>query len=150
MAKTGRQNWRTAVATFRSYPPQAFSADDPIPMIAVSAIEETPQNPKLGKQKASDQPLHWFSLISKCAADLDTAMSALQWYQLRWRIEGFFHPVKKGIQSQRRYQEHSEDLCDYLADDSITSVRVREYALLAKMRPDAPAHKYIFGADLDI
>jgi len=61
-------------------------------MIAVSAREETPQQPQLGKPGASGPPVHRVLLLSKGAADLDTAMKAVQGYELRWRIARFFIP----------------------------------------------------------
>ena len=62
-------------------------------------LEETPRTPKLnrGKMQSVDLPLHWVLLLSKDTADLDTALTALHWYELRWRIERFFHTLKQRV-----------------------------------------------------
>ncbi len=152
-----RRKERQAKVTLRCrevsiLPPQAFDADEPLPMIAVSALEETPRTPKLnrGKMQSVDPPLHWVLLLSKGTADLDTALTALHWYELRWRIARFFHTLKQGTHIEQRHLNEAEDLRKCLAFDSITAFRVWDLALLAQTKPDALAQNYVCPEDISV
>ncbi len=73
-------------------------------MTAVSAIgEEPPRRPGTGK---NSEPLHWMLLTTEGETGLETARTALGWYELRWRIERFFHALKVGTRiGDRRLDE---------------------------------------------
>ncbi|MCY4137620.1 MAG: transposase [Rhodobacteraceae bacterium] len=102
-------------------------------MIAVSAREEDPPRrpalpaPKTGKK---NQPLHWMLLTTEGQADLDTACTVLHWYELRWRIERFFHALKVGTRIEDRRLDEADDLRSCLAFDAITAFRVRDPGFL--------------------
>ena len=122
-------------------------------MIAVSALEENPPRrpslpaSKTGKKK-KNQPLHWMLLTTEGQGDLDTARTVLRWYELRWRIERFFHALKVGTRIEDRRLDEADDLRKCLAFDAITAFRVWDLSLLARERPDEPAGQHVTGDDI--
>ena len=110
-------------------------------MIAIAAKEETPQQPKLGNKHQSERPRPWVLLRLKGAADFDTVLEALHWYEWRWRIERFFHTVKPGIHMEQRRLNQAEDRRKCRAFDAITAFRVWDLPLLAQTKPAALARK---------
>ena len=98
-------------------------------MIAVSALEETP---RLKTGKKDGRPLHWMLPATEGAADLGTARTVLRWYELRWRIERFFHALKVGTRIGDRRLDEADDLKKCLAFDMITAFRVRDLSLPAR------------------
>ena len=82
------------------------------------------------------------------AADLDTACTALRWYELRWRIERFFHALKVGTRVEDRRLDEADDLRRCLAFDAITAFRVWDLSLLARERPGDPAGRQVTEEDI--
>ncbi len=147
-----RRKGRTAKLTLRCapvdlLPPQGRAGEAPIRMTAVSALEE---NPSLatGKGKKGNGPLHWMLLTTEDAADLDTARTVLRWYELRWRIERFFHALKVGTRIEDRRLDEADDLRKCLAFDAITAFRVWDLSLLAREKPDDPARRHVTREDI--
>ena len=82
-------------------------------MTAVSALEEDPpRRPATGKKS---EPLHWMLLATEGEAGLETARTVLRWYELRWRIEDFFHALKVGTRIEDRRLDEADDLKKCLA-----------------------------------
>ena len=120
-------------------------------MIAVSALEEDPpRRParSTSKKRKQNQPLHWILLTTEGRADLDTARTVLRWYELRWRIERFFHALKVGTRIEDRRLDEADDLRKCLAFDAITAFRVWELSLLARERPNDPASRHVTEDDI--
>ena len=132
-------------------PPKDREREPPVRMIAVSAREEDPprrparSTPKKRKQH---QPLHWMLLTTEGQAGLDTACTVLRWYELRWRIERFFHALKVGTRIEDRRLDEADDLRKCLAFDAITAFRVWDLALLARERPNEPASRNVTEGDI--
>ena len=84
-------------------------------MIAVSALEEAPPR------------------------------TVLRWYELRWRIERFFHALKVGTRVEDCRLNHANDLRKCLAFDAITAFRVWDHSLLCRERPQDPASRHATG-----
>ena len=152
-----RRRGRTAKLTLRCtpvdlLPPKDRESEPPVRMIAVSALEEDPpRRPALPASKAGkpkNQPLHWMLLTTEGQADLDTARTVLRWYELRWRIERFFHALKVGTRIEDRRLDEADDLRKCLAFDAITAFRVWDLSLLARERPDDPAGRHVTEADI--
>ncbi len=59
----------------------------------------------------------------------------LRWYELRWRIERFFHAPKTGTRIEDRHLDQAADPEKCLAFDAITAFRVRDLSELARGRP---------------
>ncbi len=147
-----RRKGRTAKLTLRCapvdlLPPQGRAGEAPVRMTAVSALEE---NPPLatGKGKKGNGPLHWMLLTTEDAAGLDTARTVLRWYELRWRIERFFHALKVGTRIEDRHLDEADDLRKCLAFDAITAFRVWDLSLLAREKPDDPAGRHVTRQDV--
>ncbi len=113
-----RKKVRAAKLTLRCTPVELIAPTDrgddtPIRMIAVSVREEDPSRrpalpaSKIGKKKK--QPLHWMLLTTEGEADLDTACTVLHWYELRWRIERFFHALKVGTRIEDRRLDEADE-----------------------------------------
>ncbi|MYG81630.1 MAG: IS4 family transposase [Gemmatimonadetes bacterium] len=152
-----RRKARTAKLTLRCTPVELLAPKDrgdepPIRMIAVSAREEDPPRrpalpaSKTGKTKT--QPLHWMLLTTEGEGDLDTACTVLHWYELRWRIERFFHALKVGTRIEDRRLDEADDLKKCLAFDAITAFRVWDLSLLARERPEDPANRHVTEDDI--
>ncbi len=75
--------------------------------------------------------------------DLDTACMVLRWYELRRRIERFFHVLKIGSRL-----ELAGDLRKCLPFDAITSFRVWDIPNLARARRDDPTGRRVSGDDI--
>ena len=148
-----RRPGRMAKLTLRAtpvelLPPKDREDEPPIRMIAVSALEENPPR-RPAKKKKNSQPLHWMLLTTEGQADLDTACTALHRYELRWRIERFFHALKVGTRIEDRRLDDADDLRKCLAFDSITAFRVWDLSLLARERPDDPASRHVARDDIE-
>ena len=151
-----RRRGRTAKLTLRCtpvdlLPPKDRESEPPVRMIAVSALEEDPpRRPALpaSKQRKQNKPLHWMLLTTEGQADLDTARTVLRWYELRWRIERFFHALKVGTRIEDRRLDEADDLRKCLAFDAITAFRVWDLSLLARERPDDPASRHVTEDDI--
>ncbi len=80
--------------------------EGPIRMIAVSALEENPPHHLVAGKKGEP----WMLLTTE--ADRKTARTILRWYELRWKIERFFHALKVGtrIEDRRRGRRSEEVL----------------------------------------
>ncbi len=149
-----RRKGRTARLTLRCapvdlLPPTDRAGEAPVRMIAVSALEEDPpRRPATGKGKKDNGPLHWMLLTTEGEAGLDTARTVLRWYELRWRIERFFHALKVGTRIEDRRLDEADDLRKCLAFDAITAFRVWDLSLLARERPDDPAGRHVAREDV--
>ena len=144
-----RRKGRIARLTLRCAPVELLPPKDredgpPVRMIAVSAREETP--PPASKRKG--KPLDWLLLTTEGRADLDTACEVLRWYELRWRIERFFHALKQGTRIEDRRLDEADDLRKCLAFDAITAFRVWDLSLLARERPGDPAGRHVADGDI--
>ena len=124
-------------------PPKEFSTAPPLPMIAVSAREENPPAHVRRKRGKQGGPLHWMLLLSSGSADLDTATTVPRWYELRWRIERFFHALKQGTRIEDRRLNEGDDSRKCFAFDAITAFHVWDLALLAQTKPNDLANKYV-------
>ncbi len=91
--------------------------------------------------------LHWMLLTTEGRADVETARTLL-WYELRWRIERFFHALKQGTRIEDRRLDHADDLRTCLAFDAITAFRVWDLTHLARERPDDPATWHVTQEDV--
>ena len=87
-------------------------------------------------------------LTTEGGAGPDTAREALRRYELRWRIERFFHALKRGTRIEDRRLDHADDLRKCLAFDVITAFRVWDLSLLARERPDDPAERHVTRRDI--
>ena len=119
--------------------PPAEQGGSPIRMLAVSAIEENPPR----SAARNGKPLHWMLLTTEGEASFESACTALRWYELRWRIERFFHALKTGTRIEDRRLDEADDLRKCLAFDAITAFRVWDLALLAREKPNDPAILYV-------
>ena len=72
----------------------------------------------------------------------------LRWFELRWRIERFFHAWKVSTRIEDRRLDEADDLRRCLAFDAITAFRVRDRSLLARERPDDPASRHVNEDDI--
>ena len=146
-----RRKGRTAKLTLRCTPVDLLPPKDrkgaaPVRMTAVSALEEDPpRRPATGKKS---EPLHWMLLSTGAEAGLETARTVLRWYELRWRIERFFHALKVGTRVEDRRLDEADDLKKCLAFDAITAFRVWDLSLLARERPDDPAERHVTREDI--
>ena len=149
-----RRKARTAKLTLRCapvalLPPEDREGDPPIRMIAVSAREESPPaRIAAGKGKKNSEPLHWMLLTTEGEPGLETARTALRWYELRWRIERFFHALKVGTRIEDRRLDDADDLRKCFAFDAVTAFRVWDLSLLARERPDDPAKRHVTEEDI--
>ena len=146
-----RRKGRTATLTLRCtpvdlLPPKDRAGEAPIRMTAVSALEENPPRRRATGKKR--EPLHWMLLTTEGEADLETARTVLRWYELRWRIERFFHALKVGTRIEDRRLDEADDLRKCLAFDAITAFRVWDLSLLARERPDDPAERHVTREDI--
>ena len=132
-----RRKGRVAKLTLRCVevdllPPKDRADDPPVRAVAVSACEEN-------APRRQTKPLHWMLLFNGGVADLETAREMLRWYELRWRIERFFHALKQGTRIEDRRLDEADDLRKCLAFDAVTAFKVWDLTHLARTRPDDPA-----------
>ena len=142
---------RCTAVTLR--PPKDFCHDPPLPMIAVSAREESPPARVRRKAGKAGGPLHWMLLISphkERETNLETATTVLRWYELRWRIERFFHALKQGTRIEDRHLDTADDLRKCFAFDAITAFRVWDLTHLARTRGDEPACRFVSKDEITV
>ena len=118
----------------------------PMRMLAVSAREGNPPA-AVGRKGGA---LDWMPLTTEGEPDLENACTALRWYELRWRIERFFHALKVGTRIKDRRLDEADDLRKCLAFDAITAFRVRNLTFLARERPDDPARMYAGPDEIEV
>ena len=151
-----RRRGRTAKLTLRCTAvdllPQDREREPPVRMIALSALEEDPpRRParSTSKKRKQNQPLHGMLLTTEGQDDLDTTRTVLRWYELRWRIERYFHALKVGTRIQDRRLDEAYDLRKCLAFDAITAFRVWDLSILARERPNYPASRQVTEDDIE-
>ena len=93
-------------------------------------------------------PLRGMLRTTEGQADLDTARTVLRRYELRWRIERFFHALRVGPRIEDRRFDEADDLRKCLAFDAITAFRVRDPSLRARERPDDPVGRQVTEHDI--
>ncbi len=79
--------------------------------------------------------LGWLLLTTGGSADAAGAEEVVRYYELRWRIERFFHALKTGTRMEDRKLDRADVLRKCLAFDAITAFRVWGLALLAREKP---------------
>ena len=141
----------------RLAPPQTAAGQPPVRMLAVSATE-TP-NRKNG--------LHWLLLTTEGLAAasaesgpeaeaaeagnlVETAKTAIRWYELRWTIELFFKALKSGTRIEDRRLDHADDLRKCLVFDAITACHVFDLERMARDKPDTPAGEVVTQEEIDV
>ena len=144
-----RRKARTAALALRRadvelLPPKELKGAPPVRMTAVSAREENPPRRPAGK-KSKGGPLHWMLLTTEGGED---PAAVVRWYELRWRIERFFHALKQGTRIEDRRLGDADGLKKCLAFDAVTAFRVWDLSELARERPDDPAGRHAAREDI--
>ncbi len=119
----------------------------PLRMLAVSAGEVRRPTAAVRRPKTV---LSWLLLTTGGSADAAGAEEVVRFYELRWRIERFFHALKTGTRIEDRKLDRADDLGKCLAFDAITAFRVWDLALLAREKPADPAGKYVPADEIKV
>ncbi len=132
-------------------PPQGCD-DLPLRVLAVSAREERKPTASVRyNMRRRKQKFSWLLLTTgRSSADIETAIEVVRLYELRWRIERFFHALKVGTRMEDRRLDDADDLGKCLAFDAITAFRVWDLSLLAPEKPDDPAARYVNGDEIKL
>ena len=81
---------------------------------------------------------------------VETAKTAIRWYELRWTIELFFKALKTGTRIEDRRLDHADDLRKCLVFDAITACHVFDLERMARDKPDTPAGEVVTQEEIDV
>ena len=99
-----------------------------IEVYIVSAIEIEP--PK-GQEK-----IFWQLITNVATESFEDAVTRIQWYTQRWKIETFHRTLKSGCKVEELQSESAEKLMKLIAIYSIIAMEIMQLSYVARTRPD--------------
>jgi len=97
---------------------------------------------------ADVEPLEWFLLTTVEIKSADDALSCVQWYCLRWRIEDWHRVLKSGCRVENMAHKTAERLRRAIAINLVIAWRIMLMTLLGREIPEL-APEVVFS-DLEI
>jgi hypothetical protein len=117
-----------ATGTCDLLPTQAASDEaDPIPVNVVQVTEIEP----------SEDPMQWVLLTTASVEGLDEALTVIEYYRLRWRIEEWHKALKTGCRIEERQLQTWERMDVLLGVYSVIAWKVLELRDLARENSSA-------------
>jgi hypothetical protein len=145
-ARPGRTG-RTAVMTLHYElvelrPPKAHKGKPPISLWVVHLVEE---NPPTGTK-----PVEWFLLSTMEVATPEQALTLLDYYCLRWRIEDWHRVLKSGCGIEELRNDTAERLKRAIAIYMVIAWRIMLMTLLGRDVPELPAEVLFTELEIEV
>ena len=126
--------------TMQIPPPSYYPNKKPIKITIIYALEENP--PKHAK------PIAWYLLTTMGVKNTTDAMTYLDWYAKRWRIEDFHRVLKSGCKIDKLKLKSAIRLSRAIAINMVIGWRIMLMTLLGREMPNLPAN--ILFTDLEL
>ena len=94
----------------------------------VSAVEEYPPD---GEEKIS-----WQLVTNVPTESFEDAVTRIQWYTQRWKIETLHRTLKSGCKVEELQSDTAEKLMKLIAVYSIIALQIMQFTYIARTRPD--------------
>jgi len=121
-------------------PPSYYPDKKPIKITIIYAIED---NPPTGVE-----PIKWYLLTTLKVKTAQDAITYLDWYTKRWRIEDFFRVLKSGCKITKLKLNSATRLTRAIAINSVIAWRIMLLTLLGREQPELPCE--VLFTDLEI
>ncbi len=112
--------------------PSYYPNKKPITMTIIHALEENP--PKRAK------PITWYLLTTMAVENTSDAVTYLNWYAKRWRIEDFHRVLKSGCKIDKLKLKSATRLSRAIAINMVIGWRIMLMTLLGREMPNLPAN----------
>jgi len=112
--------------------PSYYPNKKPITMTIIHALEENP--PKHAK------PITWYLLTTMAVENTSDAVTYLNWYAKRWRIEDFHRVLKSGCKIDKLKLKSATRLSRAIAINMVIGWRIMLMTLLGREMPNLPAN----------
>jgi len=93
---------------------------------------------ELGELPPEAERVEWLLVSTKLLPDFAAALSAVEAYVARWKIERYHYTLKSGCQVEKLQLEHADRIERAVALYSIVAWRLLFMTYLARMDPDLP------------
>ena len=121
----------TIYARKLSIPAPSYYPDrKPIKITIIYAFEENPP--------IDVEPIKWYLLTTLKVKNTQDAITYLDWYTKRWRIEDFFRVLKSGCKITKLKLNSATRLTRAIAINSVIAWRIMLMTLLGREQPELP------------
>lgn len=93
---------------------------------------------ELGELPPGAERVEWLLVSTKPLTDFAAALSAVEAYVARWKVERYHYTLKSGCQVEKLQLEHADRIERAVALYSIVAWRLLFITYLARMTPDLP------------
>jgi hypothetical protein len=140
LKRTRARNARTAELEVRLCPDmeilrpkhkQKNTAVEAVPVSVVLVRE-------VGEVPPGEDPVEWLLVSTKPLASHEDALTAIQAYVERWKVERYHYTLKSGCQVEKLQLEHAERIERAVALYSVVAWRLLHITYLARTSPDLP------------
>ena len=118
--------------TMQIPPPSYYPNKKPITITIIYALEENP--PKHAK------PIAWYLLTTMGVENTNDAITYLDWYSKRWRIEDFHRVLKSGCKIHKLKLKSAIRISRVIAINMVIGWRIMLMTLLGREMPNLPAN----------
>lgn len=113
------------------HPPIGKQADyPPLRVVIVSAIEE--------REPADRERIRWTLVTNLPVKSKQDALTVLDWYKQRWKIEIYFKILKSGFKAEESKLRTAERLSKLISIFCILAWRIQWMTMLNRENPDLP------------
>ena len=112
--------------------PSILPTDNHLPKsIEVYIISATEADPPQGQEK-----IFWQLITNVPTNSVEEAVTRIQWYMQRWKIETFHRTLKSGCKVEELQSESADKLMKLIAIYSIVALQIMELTYLGRAHPD--------------
>ena len=127
--------------------PRNLEKNDSVPktidMYFVSADE-------IGDVPEGQDKIYWQLLTNVPTESFEDAVTRVQWYTQRWKIELFHRTLKDGCKVEELQSETAEKLMKLVAIYSIIALQIMLFTYAARARPDESCESYLAESEWKI
>ena len=95
-------------------------------------------------------PIEWFLATTVPVLDVETALTCVKWYRLRWRIEEWHRVLKSGCNIEKAKNRTAENIKRAIAVDLVVAWRIMLMRLLGRESPELPADNIFSEMELNV
>jgi hypothetical protein len=115
-------------------PKRLTNKDTPVQAVDVSVVLVR----EVGEVPPDEEPVEWLLVSTKPLASYEAALSAVQAYAERWKVERFHYTLKSGCQVEKLQLEHADRIERAVALYSIVAWRQLFITYLSRVSPNLP------------
>jgi hypothetical protein len=140
LKRTPKRQARTAELEVRLCPelqilrPKHKQKNTPVEAVPASVVLVR----ELGELPPEAERVEWLLVSTKPLGDFAAALSAVDAYVARWKVERYHYTLKSGCQVEKLQLEHADRIERAVAIYSIVAWRLLYMTYLARTRPDLP------------